>query len=108
MFTIVLQDFKEMIIHHIATILLLYFSWVANFPRVGTLVLLVHDAADVPMAVSKVGTRKVLWRLDTCRFSTIFTREITLMTSCLLFCIPRPFEKGCIQKIRICTTSFLL
>ena len=42
----------EMIIHHIATIVLLYFSWINNFSRIGTLVMLVHDAADVPMAVS--------------------------------------------------------
>ena len=44
----------EMIIHHIATIVLLYFSWINNFSRIGTLVMLVHDAADVPMAVSMV------------------------------------------------------
>ena len=43
-----------MIVHHIVTIFLMYFSWVVNFVRVGTLVLLVHDAADFPMAVSAV------------------------------------------------------
>ena len=41
-----------MIIHHVATMALLYFSWVMNFVRIGTLVLIIHDAADVPMAVS--------------------------------------------------------
>ena len=41
-----------MMVHHMATICLLYFSWVVNFPRIGTLVMLVHDAADVPLAVS--------------------------------------------------------
>ena len=28
------------------------------------------------------------------RFSTIFTREITSVTSCSLSCIPIPFQKG--------------
>ena len=41
-----------MIIHHFATIVLMYFSWVLNFVRVGTLVLVVHDAADNWLAVS--------------------------------------------------------
>lgn len=43
-----------MIVHHIVTMFLLYFSWVVNFVRIGTLVLLVHDAADFPMAVSNL------------------------------------------------------
>jgi len=42
-----------MIIHHFATIVLMYFSWVLNFVRIGTIVLAVHDAADTWLAVSK-------------------------------------------------------
>lgn len=49
-----LQDFKELIVHHVATILLMYFSWLTNFVRVGTLVLLAHDAADPWLGVSTV------------------------------------------------------
>lgn len=41
-----------MIIHHIATIILLYFSWMMNLVRIGTLVLFVHDAADPFLAVT--------------------------------------------------------
>ncbi|XP_060598839.1 ceramide synthase 2-like isoform X2 [Ruditapes philippinarum] len=48
------KDFKEMIIHHFATIVLMYFSWVLNFVRVGTLVLVVHDAADTWLALAKM------------------------------------------------------
>lgn len=48
------KDFVQMIIHHIVTMFLLYFSWVVNFVRIGTLVLLVHDAADFPMAAAKM------------------------------------------------------
>ena len=43
-----------MVVHHVATVMLMYFSWIMNFVRVGTLVLLVHDAADSWLAVSKV------------------------------------------------------
>jgi len=40
------KDFWQMFIHHIATILLLSFSYIVNFVRVGTLVLVVHDCGD--------------------------------------------------------------
>ncbi|XP_045168274.1 ceramide synthase 2-like isoform X1 [Mercenaria mercenaria] len=48
------KDFNQMIIHHVATILLMSFSWATNFVRIGTLVLLTHDAADFPMAAAKM------------------------------------------------------
>ncbi|CAC5422547.1 CERS5_6 [Mytilus coruscus] len=40
------HDFWEMFFHHLATIFLLTFSWSLNFTRVGTLVLVIHDAVD--------------------------------------------------------------
>ena len=43
-----------MTVHHIATIVLLYFSWVLNFVRIGSLVLVVHDSADTWLSVSKI------------------------------------------------------
>lgn len=46
-----LQDFKEQIVHHIATILLISFSWLVNYIRAGTLIMLVHDASDYLMEV---------------------------------------------------------
>ena len=42
-----------MIVHHAATIMLIYFSWATNFIRIGCIVLIAHDAADFPMAVSQ-------------------------------------------------------
>lgn len=41
------KDFWEMFIHHIVTICLLSFSWTCNLVRVGTLVLVTHDVADI-------------------------------------------------------------
>ncbi|XP_078800991.1 ceramide synthase 2-like isoform X9 [Oryzias latipes] len=48
------KDFREQIIHHVATLVLLSFSWCANFIRVGTLVMLVHDASDVLLESAKM------------------------------------------------------
>ncbi|CAG5125927.1 unnamed protein product, partial [Candidula unifasciata] len=48
------KDFVEMIIHHLATLLLMGMSWVNNFVRIGTLVLLVHDAVDSWLETAKV------------------------------------------------------
>ncbi|XP_060086199.1 ceramide synthase 5-like [Ylistrum balloti] len=48
------KDFVEMVVHHVVTINLVYFSFACNQIRVGTLVLLVHDAVDFWMAAAKM------------------------------------------------------
>ncbi|XP_008330171.1 ceramide synthase 2a isoform X2 [Cynoglossus semilaevis] len=48
------KDFKEQLVHHAATILLLSFSWLVNYIRAGTLVLLVHDASDYLLESAKM------------------------------------------------------
>lgn len=48
------KDFWQMFIHHIITVCLLCFSWACNFHRVGTLVLIIHDFADIPLEGSKM------------------------------------------------------
>lgn len=45
------KDFWQMFVHHIATIVLMCFSWVGNLTRIGSLVLLVHDCADIFLEV---------------------------------------------------------
>ncbi|KPI99069.1 LAG1 longevity assurance-like 6 [Papilio xuthus] len=47
------KDFWQMFVHHITTIALLSFSWVCNLHRIGTLVLLVHDCADILLDAAK-------------------------------------------------------
>jgi ceramide synthetase len=42
-----------MIIHHSATLLLLFFSYFVNYWRVGTLVMVVHDVADIALEAGK-------------------------------------------------------
>jgi hypothetical protein len=48
------KDYKEMIIHHIATLLLLSLSYVTSFTRIGTTIILVHDLADIFLETAKI------------------------------------------------------
>ncbi|NXE28012.1 CERS4 synthase, partial [Ardeotis kori] len=48
------KDFKEQIIHHIATITLIFVSYCANLIRFGMMVMLVHDASDYILELAKM------------------------------------------------------
>ena len=48
------KDFWQMLLHHIATISLICFSWVLNMVRAGMLVLVLHDTADVMLEIAKI------------------------------------------------------
>ncbi|VDM68658.1 unnamed protein product, partial [Strongylus vulgaris] len=48
------SDFWQLIIHHIVTIGLLSSSFLINFVRVGTLVLISHDVADILLEFGKL------------------------------------------------------
>ncbi|XP_018418502.1 PREDICTED: ceramide synthase 4-like [Nanorana parkeri] len=48
------KDLKEQIVHHFATIFLITFSYCANYMRAGTLVMLLHDAADHFLELAKM------------------------------------------------------
>ncbi|XP_063591038.1 ceramide synthase 6-like isoform X2 [Penaeus indicus] len=48
------KDFWQMFIHHMVTIALITFSWTCNLTRIGTLVLIVHDCADIPLQLAKM------------------------------------------------------
>lgn len=47
------KDFWQMFIHHVLTLLLIALSWVCNIHRVGSLILIVHDCADVLLEAAK-------------------------------------------------------
>lgn len=48
------SDSWQMLIHHIITIALILFSYVTNFTRVGTVIMVIHDIADVFLELAKV------------------------------------------------------
>ncbi|XP_062342868.1 ceramide synthase 2a [Osmerus eperlanus] len=68
-FDIKRKDFKEQIIHHIATIILIGFSWLVHYIRAGTLIMLVHDSSDWLLESAKM-FNYAGWR-KTCNY--IFT-----------------------------------
>ena len=47
------SDAGQMILHHVATILLIFMSYLTQFTRIGTSILLVHDSADVFLESAK-------------------------------------------------------
>uniref|UniRef100_A0A6A7FUM3 Ceramide synthase 6-like n=1 Tax=Hirondellea gigas TaxID=1518452 RepID=A0A6A7FUM3_9CRUS len=48
------KDFYQMFFHHLVTIALMVFSFTCNFVRMGSLILIIHDIADVPLQMSKM------------------------------------------------------
>uniref|UniRef100_H2ZH54 Homeobox domain-containing protein n=1 Tax=Ciona savignyi TaxID=51511 RepID=H2ZH54_CIOSA len=57
------KDFTEQLIHHMATIFLIVFSYVANFVRIGSMVMAIHDISDVILELAKcfVYAKKAVW-----------------------------------------------
>ncbi|PAA47702.1 hypothetical protein BOX15_Mlig007874g2 [Macrostomum lignano] len=59
------KDFKEMLLHHCITIVLMVFSWSLNFTRIGALILALHDAVDPLFHLAKIGSyTKLRWLSD--------------------------------------------
>ncbi|KAB0791308.1 hypothetical protein PPYR_03108 [Photinus pyralis] len=48
------KDFWQMFGHHVATIALMSLSWMTNMHRIGSLVLIVHDSADIFLDAAKM------------------------------------------------------
>lgn len=48
------KDWWEMFIHHIVTMLLIFFSYIVSFVRIGVVVLLCHDGSDIFLELAKL------------------------------------------------------
>lgn len=48
------KDFVEMLVHHIVTVVVIFVSYVYGWNRVGVVVMLLMDAADVPLHLAKI------------------------------------------------------
>ncbi|XP_060760924.1 ceramide synthase 2a isoform X3 [Neoarius graeffei] len=77
------KDFKEQIVHHVATILLISFSWCVNYIRAGTLIMLVHDAADYLLESAKM-FNYAGWR-NTCNYIFIVFAAVFFITRLVIF-----------------------
>ncbi|XP_075867683.1 ceramide synthase 2 isoform X2 [Nelusetta ayraudi] len=77
------KDFKEQIIHHLATLILLSFSWCVNYIRIGTLVMLVHDASDVLLESAKL-FNYAKWE-KTCKILFILFSIVFMVTRLIIF-----------------------
>uniref|UniRef100_A0A8D2ZV25 Ceramide synthase 4b n=1 Tax=Scophthalmus maximus TaxID=52904 RepID=A0A8D2ZV25_SCOMX len=73
------KDFKEQVIHHLATIFLLSFSYCANYIRVGTLVMLLHDSSDILLESAKMFNYGTGWR-KTCDAVFVVFAVVFLVT----------------------------
>merc|ERR1719362_2181978 len=48
------KDFAEMFLHHIVSVVVLYISYTYSFCRVGIVIMVILDPADVPLHLAKV------------------------------------------------------
>uniref|UniRef100_A0A3B5A1H9 Ceramide synthase 2-like n=1 Tax=Stegastes partitus TaxID=144197 RepID=A0A3B5A1H9_9TELE len=78
------KDFKEQVIHHLATIFLLSFSYCANYIRIGTLVMLLHDSSDILLESAKMFNYGTGWR-KTCDTLFVVFAVVFLVTRLLIF-----------------------
>ncbi|KPP60064.1 ceramide synthase 2-like [Scleropages formosus] len=77
------KDFKEQIVHHVATIVLISFSWCVNYIRAGTLIMLVHDASDYLLESAKM-FNYAGWR-TTCNCMFILFAAVFFVTRLIIF-----------------------
>jgi len=79
------QDFWQMVVHHVTTISLFVMSWTANMVRVGTLVLCVHDAVDYFLEVSNICSRSDMQTLSFLSLSVVGLTPVSCVGSKLFF-----------------------
>lgn len=77
------KDFTEQIIHHVATITLVSFSWCVNYLRAGTLIMLVHDSADYLLELAKM-FNYARWK-NACNYIFILFAAIFIVTRLIIF-----------------------
>jgi len=73
------KDFLQMLIHHVVTLLLICISYISGWNRVGVVMMLLMDPADVPLHIAKVcnylakaGGRRRHWKFLANRFFEAF------------------------------------
>ncbi|XP_012697460.1 ceramide synthase 2 [Clupea harengus] len=77
------KDFNEQIVHHVATILLISFSWCVNYIRAGTLIMLLHDSSDYLLESAKM-FNYAGWR-NACNYIFILFAAVFIITRLIIF-----------------------
>ncbi|NXV72155.1 CERS4 synthase, partial [Atlantisia rogersi] len=77
------KDFKEQIVHHAATIFLISFSYCANYIRVGSLVMVIHDASDCFLEPTKI-FNYMKWK-NTCDSLFMIFSAVFLISRLVIF-----------------------
>ncbi|XP_065603125.1 ceramide synthase 4-like [Cyrtonyx montezumae] len=77
------KDFKEQIVHHAATIFLISFSYCANYIRIGTLVMVIHDASDCFLEPTKI-LNYMKWK-KTCDSLLMIFSAVFLISRLVIF-----------------------
>ncbi|KAF6730459.1 Ceramide synthase 5 [Oryzias melastigma] len=77
------KDFFIMFVHHLATILLITFSYTNNMVRVGTMIMSLHDASDIFLEAAKLANYAKYQRLCDSMF-VVFTL-IFFLTRLVIF-----------------------
>ncbi|XP_015262540.1 PREDICTED: ceramide synthase 4-like [Gekko japonicus] len=77
------KDHKMQIIHHAATIFLISFSYCANYIRIGTLVMIIHDASDCLLEPNKI-LHYLKWR-RACETLFIVFSAVYIFTTLVIF-----------------------
>ncbi|XP_072535985.1 ceramide synthase 2 [Salminus brasiliensis] len=77
------KDFKEQILHHVATIMLISFSWCMNYIRAGTLIMFLHDSSDYLLEAAKM-FNYAGWR-NTCNYIFIVFGTFFIITRLFIF-----------------------
>ncbi|XP_052003468.1 ceramide synthase 2-like [Xyrauchen texanus] len=77
------KDFKEQIVHHLATITLISFSWCVNYIRAGTLIMFLHDSADYLLESAKM-FNYARWK-NACNYLFILFAGVFIITRLIIF-----------------------
>uniref|UniRef100_A0A8C1VR14 Ceramide synthase 2b n=1 Tax=Cyprinus carpio TaxID=7962 RepID=A0A8C1VR14_CYPCA len=77
------KDFREQVIHHVATIMLISFSWCVNYIRAGTLIMFMHDSADYLLESAKM-FNYARWK-NACNYIFILFAAIFIVTRLIIF-----------------------
>jgi hypothetical protein len=96
------KDFWQMFAHHVITLTLIALSWICNLHRVGSLVLLVHDCADIFLEAAKL-TKYAQYQKVCDAIFAVFT-VVWIVTRLGMF--PRIIYSTSIEAPRLLQTMF--